>query len=885
MNRYAATSALRAFGTILLACWLGWSPAIAQRLNWICSTGDYTLDYNIVGISSDASKLVGYREFACRVERFFEYYYHPEALTCGGSYACGGCRAKGLAISLDGTVVLVGKTTSDPYPDFMSELARCVESTESETIYTGYVRSAELSANGEVALVCSWYPEDGIMRWTETTGLQPLGVYGTAKIAANGSVIMGIAEQDSLYHLFRWTETEGLTLLHTFTEPAQVTAVSADGAVATVVSAEHAFRWSLNGGLQPLNLRVANVGVSLDGTTVYGTLWAENTPRAFRWTEAGGFQTLFDGYARGVSADGSVLVGVSPNKRETYYWSAAGGLLNLNEMLCVGDTASYLDAVGVSQDGRYVIGRGYIRGWASDLFRIDMALPPDRRGTPRGDVNGDGVVDDADLLTVLFHFGNRGRYGVLARTYSRSLSVGSISSSTRSETWNAVLSPDSRAILITQMESFSYSSFTEGDSGSSWRSSYLTTPIATPQILRTEGSSGGMWCPPHRECESHSTDRTLQVFTGRSLAVFYAANTTTPATLNVITQAGMNPVAQCYTSSEERTVCPQATALSENGVVAGIWRDNEGNYAGAFRSEGLSSTVPLPTLGGNRTYPLAISTDGMIVIGKSEVSEDVFHAFRYTSAQGIQSLGTLGGGRSEATHIARNGARIFGKAENATGEMRLFYWSVQEGMRDIGVPSENAEIRFIADDGSVAVGHFQQDDRRYTFRWTASTGVQLLDADGYTVEVTDMSADGTVLVGRLDRADSSRAFRWTSHDGFMNLGPCVPETRVGISPDGLRMAWISPSLGLIYWWNGRIEMLSDIAASQIWGMAADGSIFVTVPGSEEVFCDHQGYMTECWQYGDALMVFTPLFGDLNNDGRVDDADLLIVLFNFGADCR
>lgn len=203
MNRYAATSALRFFGTILLACWLGWFPAIAQRLNWICSMGDYTLDYNIVGISSDASKLVGYRESACRVDGNLESYYHPEALTCGGSYGCGVCSVMGLPSHCMEPSSLWGKTTYPPSPEFMNELARCVESAESETIYTGYVSSVELSANGEVALVCSWYPEDGIMRWTETTGLQPLGVYGTSKIAANGSVIKGIPEQDSLYHFFR----------------------------------------------------------------------------------------------------------------------------------------------------------------------------------------------------------------------------------------------------------------------------------------------------------------------------------------------------------------------------------------------------------------------------------------------------------------------------------------------------------------------------------------------------------------------------------------------------------------------------------------------------------------------------------------------------------
>jgi len=34
--------------------------------------------------------------------------------------------------------------------------------------------------------------------------------------------------------------------------------------------------------------------------------------------------------------------------------------------------------------------------------------------------------------------------------------------------------------------------------------------------------------------------------------------------------------------------------------------------------------------------------------------------------------------------------------------------------------------------------------------------------------------------------------------------------------------------------------------------------------------------------GETLLRYEPVLGDLNGDGHVDDADLLIVLFNFGA---
>jgi hypothetical protein len=64
-------------------------------------------------------------------------------------------------------------------------------------------------------------------------------------------------------------------------------------------------------------------------------------------------------------------------------------------------------ATAISPDGRYIVGWGYNAATGRDeAFLLDTGRS---RCTLDGDVNGDRVVDDADLLRVLFNFGNRCR--------------------------------------------------------------------------------------------------------------------------------------------------------------------------------------------------------------------------------------------------------------------------------------------------------------------------------------------------------------------------------------------------------------------------------------------------------------------------------------------
>ncbi|MEX2138200.1 MAG: PEP-CTERM sorting domain-containing protein [Pirellulales bacterium] len=117
--------------------------------------------------------------------------------------------------------------------------------------------------------------------------------------------------------------------------------------------------------------------MSADGTVVVGfNQFSLNDTEAFRWTELDGMVGLGDlpggrriSEAYDVSADGSVIVGMSENQdgRRAFYWTPQTGMLNLEDLL-VSFGATNLDgwllveARGVSSDGFTLAGRGVHNG-------------------------------------------------------------------------------------------------------------------------------------------------------------------------------------------------------------------------------------------------------------------------------------------------------------------------------------------------------------------------------------------------------------------------------------------------------------------------------------------------------------------------------------------
>jgi probable HAF family extracellular repeat protein len=116
--------------------------------------------------------------------------------------------------------------------------------------------------------------------------------------------------------------------------------------------------------------------------------------------------------AYSVSADGSVVVGKARNaagQSRPFRWTAsADGMEDLNTTYAslLTNGSMLWEARAISPNGRYIAGYGMNAVTGRDeAFLLDTQPSCTAHN---GDVDGNGCVDDADLLAVLFAFGSTG---------------------------------------------------------------------------------------------------------------------------------------------------------------------------------------------------------------------------------------------------------------------------------------------------------------------------------------------------------------------------------------------------------------------------------------------------------------------------------------------
>jgi len=248
------------------------------------------------------------------------------------------------------------------------------------------------------------------VRWTEAGGLQGLGDLSggehlsfAAGTSADGAVVVGTGAGSDASLATRWTPGSGMVALDAFScslcpDTAAARGVSRDGGTAVGAGARRSFlgslvfeaaRWSggslsglghLPGGGEASGAR----GVSQDGSVIVGESDSGDGVRAFVWTPSAGMQALPDGdpswmssSATAVSADGSVVVGfaatdpASPALRQAIRWSGAGyGVVEELGFLPGGDTSR---ALAVSGDGALVAGTARGAGGDDAAFLWDAA--------------------------------------------------------------------------------------------------------------------------------------------------------------------------------------------------------------------------------------------------------------------------------------------------------------------------------------------------------------------------------------------------------------------------------------------------------------------------------------------------------------------------------
>lgn len=372
---------------------------------------------------------------------------HAQSLTWLGTLY-GGSESYAAGVSADGSVVVgtsYGVPGSPSAPSFAFIWRRGV-GMQDLLQNGGGSAAAAVSADGQVVVGAMYVDSSSIraFRWSLNEGLQILGALGgiysyATAVSADGSVVVGYAVSFDWTRPFRWTAQTGMRDLGSLGgRIGRAMGVSADGTIvvgtSTTRDGARAFRWTEAEGMRSLGTTPETndsygYGISANGAVVvgYAVRWSENPneeyfERAFRW-QNGTMRLIgtlygYDSFAVAASGDGSVVVGYvrppepgDPTATRAFRWTQQTGMQDLNTVYAnlLTNGSVLKAALAISPDGRYIVGYGYnaatrrVEGFVLDTSPCNLR--------DQGDLDGDGVVNNADLLIVLFNFGNAGSQG------------------------------------------------------------------------------------------------------------------------------------------------------------------------------------------------------------------------------------------------------------------------------------------------------------------------------------------------------------------------------------------------------------------------------------------------------------------------------------------
>lgn len=339
----------------------------------------------------------------------------------------------------NGTVVgyLEGTTGFSPYTAFVWTRERGLEPIGGSSATTASIARTISQDGTTVLLQTGRYLQQQLpYLWRRNTGAQlvnfPPGVPWAlgAQMSRDGSTVVGMLQTPrGTWRAFRWKNGVA-QLLDTTNQndwSGWAACVSADGEI-VAGNAQRAnsgevylFRWTADNGWEdlgniPLGGWIIPYAMSADGETTVGAVDTPNFGRQpFYWKRETGIQLIptppgAQGAAYSVSSDGTVIVGavfLSDSSAFAFLWTEAAGLQNLNQQYAslLEDGSTLLTCDAISPNGRYLAGAGYNASTGRyEAYLLDTQAPP----PPQGDVDGDGCVNDADLLTVLFNYGDFG---------------------------------------------------------------------------------------------------------------------------------------------------------------------------------------------------------------------------------------------------------------------------------------------------------------------------------------------------------------------------------------------------------------------------------------------------------------------------------------------
>jgi probable HAF family extracellular repeat protein len=200
-----------------------------------------------------------------------------------------------------------------------------------------------------------------------------------------------------------------------------------------------------------------------------------------------------------------------------------------------------------------------------------------------------------------------------------------------------------------------------------------------------------------------------------------------------------------------------ASAIDDDGNVAGTFRPPPASTLHAFRWNARDGFVDLGTLGGATSHGLGVS--GARVVGVSDLAGGGSHAFAGDDG-GLRDLGTLGGTGSIARGINAAGIAV-GESQLPSGVVRAtrFEGAVASDLGTLaGTPTATSAALAINTSG-VIVGHSDTESGRFhAARWTNGTVVDLdtIDSQQSTANAINASGDAAGYVITMSRLMPAR---------------------------------------------------------------------------------------------------------------------------------
>lgn len=341
-----------------------------------------------------------------------------------------------------------------------------------------------------------------------------------------------------------------------------------------------------------------------------------------------------------------------------------------------------------------------------------------------------------------------------------------------------------------------------------------------------------------------------------------------------------------------------ANAVSDDGriVVGDCYQYGDGAPGGgitlAFRWTPETGMLSLgdPPDGYGRAYD--VSADGSTIVGSWGA-----WAYRWTEALGLQTVEPADSDGASAWSVSADGSTLVGTAwAYSTGGSSYGFIARSVGRGDpelVPLPAPDGCLPEgaigISADGSIIAG----ESSCGVYRWSDARGAELLipGPPGTFEWVYAMSADGSVIVGESDAFGG--CFRWTASNGIAPIGP--PPGACGIDPSGLSgdgrvMVGHSndgdcqgPFLrrGVIWREGIGIEWLDDYLVRQ--GVDLVGWQVIGEVGG---ISDNGRFVVGSGIFDNQVRAFLvdrfgPCRADVNDDDRVDGADLGRLLIDWG----